>query len=270
MSTGQRFTDLHREGAFLLVNVHDPGTAAIAEHAGAVALGTTSAGHAYSLGRSDGVGAVTKGEAVERAAKICGAVNIPVSVDAENGWGHRPEEVAATIRELAAIGAAGASIEDWSGDAQLGIYDHALAVDRITAAVEAARSLPDPFVVCARAEGLLYDAGYPMATAIGRLQAFAQAGADCLYAPGLRTRADVEYVVVDAGGPVNALCSIGGQLSVAEAIAAGARRISLGGSLYRATMATFSAMVTSLVTTGGTQPPHAPLTDSEMTAIIGG
>jgi 2-methylisocitrate lyase-like PEP mutase family enzyme len=268
MNAGQRFTELHRSGTFLLVNVHDAGTAALAEHAGAVALGTTSAGHAYSLGRVDGVAAISRGEAIERAAEICAAVDIPVSVDAENGWGHSPEEVAATIRDLAAVGAAGASIEDWSGDSDIGFYDPALALDRIVAAVEAARSLPEPFVICARAEACLYGAPDPTQTAIERLQGFAEAGADCLYAPGLSTRAELEHVVANAGGPINALCSIGGPLSIADATDAGARRISVGGSLYRATMATFHAMVTSLTTTGDAAVPHPPLTDDLLSDLF--
>ena len=272
MSTaGETFRDLHSQGTFVLVNVHDAGSAIFAEAAGAVALGTTSAGHAYSLGRVDGEGALIRHESIARAAEICAAVDIPVSVDAENGWGHSPEEVAATISELASIGAAGASIEDWSGDADRGLYDEGLALERIVAAVEAARSLPDPFVICARSEVLLYEPG-PDAidTAVTRLQSFAAAGADCLYAPGTRTIEDLAHVTANAGGPVNGLVGVGGPVSIAQAKEVGVRRVSLGGSLYRATMATFSAMVSGLATTGEIAAPHPPLTDAWIADVING
>lgn len=271
MTTGARFQELHRDGTFVLVNVHDAGTAALAEHAGAVALGTTSAGHAYSLGRIDGAGALSRTEAIERAAEICAAVDIPVSVDAENGWGHTPDDVAATITELASIGAAGASIEDWSGDADRGLYDEGLALERIVAAVEAARALPDPFVICARSEVLLYEsAPDAIDTALARLQSFAAGGADCLYAPGTRTIEDLAHITANAGGPVNGLVGVGGPVSIAQAKEAGVRRVSLGGSLYRATMATFFAMVSGLATTGEVDAPHPPLTDEWIANVITG
>lgn len=136
------FAAMHRAGTFLLVNVHDAGSAAIAQAAGAVALGTTSSGHAYTLARPDAAGALHRDEAIERVAQICAAVTVPVSVDAENGWGATPNDVADTIRLLADAGAAGASIEDWSGDPDIGFYDLALATERVTAALDAARALP--------------------------------------------------------------------------------------------------------------------------------
>lgn len=108
--------ELHQSGTFLLVNIHDVASAAIAQHVGAEALGTTSAGYAYASGRRDGTQAISRSEFVDHTAQVCAAVDIPVSVDAENGWGHEPEDVAETIRLLHEAGAAGASIEDWSGD----------------------------------------------------------------------------------------------------------------------------------------------------------
>ena len=244
------FKELHQQGTFLLVNVHDVGAAIIAEAAGATALGTTSSGHAYTLGREDGVGAMTRGEVAEQAAAICAVVDIPLSVDAENGWGHSPEEVAETIRVLASTGAAGASIEDWSGDAEMGFYDRELALERIVAAVETAASLPDPFVICARAEAFLYGVPNPMEEALARLQSFAGAGADCLYAPGPRDRASLGRIVTEAGGPVNALIGVGSSLTMTDAAEIGVRRVSVGGSLYRATMGRFEALVRQLVETG--------------------
>ncbi len=260
------FTTLHQAGTFLLVNVHDAGSARIAEAVGAVALGTTSSGHAYSLGRRDAEGALSRQESIERAAQICAAVDIPVSVDAENGWGHEPEDVAATIAELAGVGAAGASIEDWSGDQTIGYYDRSKALERVVAAVETANALDRPFVICARAEAFLHRAhnspADPMAEAVARLQSFADAGAGCLYAPGPRDVDSLRHLVAEAGGPLNALLGIGGQLTMDDATAIGIRRVSVGGSLYRATMAAFEAHVQQLLKTGSfvVDPPPIPAT----------
>ncbi len=243
------FEELHRSGTFVLINVHDAGAARIAEAAGSVALGTTSSGHAYTLARRDAVAAVSKVEALRRAEQICSAVQIPVSVDAENGWGHEPEDVALAINQLADVGAAGASIEDWSSDTDIGIYDADKAVARVVAAVETAATIGRPFVICARAEGWLY--GQPDADAIlRRLQQFAAAGAQCVYAPGPQDRPTLHRFAHDAGAPVNALIPIGSALTFADAAQIGIRRVSVGGSLYRATMAGFETMVSQLVNNG--------------------
>ncbi|MGH8944756.1 MAG: isocitrate lyase/PEP mutase family protein [Acidimicrobiia bacterium] len=258
-SAAARFEELHREGTFLLVNVHDAGSAVVAEAAGAVALGTTSSGHAYTLARRDAVGALSREEAIQRAAEICQAVSVPVSVDAENGWGHEPFEVAETIRQLADIGAAGASIEDWSGDPARGFYDRDMARARVEAAVETARSLSDPFVICARAEAFLHGAPEPLAEAIARLQSFAEVGADCLYAPGPRDRETLARIVEEAGGPVNALIGIGSRLTMEDARRIGVRRVSVGGSLYRATMAVFRDLVRQITASGVFTTEPTPL-----------
>jgi len=202
--------ELHTEGTFLLVNVHDIGSALLAQHAGAEALGTTSAGHAYSIGRPDAVGALSRQESIDRAAEISAAVNIPVSVDAENGWGHRPEDVAETIELLAQAGVAGASIEDWSGDPDIGFYETALAVERIEAAVEVAARQTEPFVICARGDRVMHEGTDAIDETLERLQAFGEAGAGCLYAPGLQTEAQIRRFVAEAGGPLNLLADING------------------------------------------------------------
>lgn len=264
------FAELHTEGTFLLVNVHDVGSAVIAQAAGAVALGTTSAGHAYTLGRTDGVGAITREESIERAAAIAAAVEIPVSVDAENGWGHTPEEVAATITDLADAGLAGASIEDWSGEADRGFYERALAVERIEAALEAAEAQPEPFVVCARAEAMLYDVPDALDEAIARLQLFAAAGAPCVYAPGPRDADTLRRIVAEVPAPINALIGAGSQLTMDDARAIGVRRVSVGGSLYRATMAHFRRLVTKIVETGSFALDEAPLTDAWLEQLFTG
>ena len=178
------FRALHeRPGAFVIPNPWDVGTARILAGLGFEALATTSAGMAFALGRRDG--AVSRDDALAHARTIVGATALPVSADLENGFGDAPETVAETIRLAAGTGLVGGSIEDATGDPDRPIYDRSLAVERIAAAVEAARALPFPFTLTARAENFLH--GRPdLDDTIGRLQAFEAAGADVLYAPGLR------------------------------------------------------------------------------------
>lgn len=250
---------LHQSGTFLLVNVHDAGSAALAQAAGAQALGTTSGGHAYTIGRPDAAGALTRDEVLQRVSEICAIVDIPVSVDAENGWGHAPEDVAESIKCLIEVGAAGASIEDWSGSADIGFYEHGLAVERIVAAVETARSLDPEFVICARADQMMHDGAAAFADVLDRLQSFSSAGAGCVYAPGT---ADIELIgrlVNEAGGPINALLGVGGALTVNDMEQLGVRRVSLGSSLYQATMAQFDRIVRQAISTGSLEVDTPPL-----------
>jgi len=250
MTVQKDFYNLHQSGTFVLVNVHDVGSALLAEAAGASALGTTSAGHAYTCGKKDAAGAMTRDQSIERAAQICSAVDIPVSIDAENGWGHSPEEVAETIRLLIECGAAGASIEDWSGDSERGIYAESLAVERIEAAVSAAKSYGDSFVICARADRVMHEGMDALDESINRLRLFANVGADCVYAPGPTDEATLKRIVAETGAPVNALFRINGGLMISDAASWGIRRVSVGSSLYKATMAVFSDMVSKAITTG--------------------
>lgn len=251
--------DLHQAGTFVLVNVHDAGSAAVAAAAGAEALGTTSGGHAYTIARRDAAGAITRDEAIARVVEICSTVDVPVSVDAENGWGHDPADVAQTVERLVDAGAAGASIEDWSGDVAIGFYEHQHAVDRIVAAVETARSLDPAFVICARADRMTHDGIAAADDVLARLQAFAAAGADCLYGPGPADTALIERFAREAGGPINALLSVGGDLTIDDMRAIGVRRVSLGSSLYQATMAVFDRIVRQALTTGQLDVDTPPL-----------
>jgi len=204
---------------------------------------------------------LSRDQSLERAAQICAAVDIPVSIDAENGWGHSPEEVAETIRLLIECGAAGASIEDWSGDPKLGFYDINLASERIAAAVEAARENDGSFVICARADRIMYEGMDALDESIERLRAFASAGADCLYAPGPFDEASLRRIVAEAGGPVNALFRMNCGLSIADAVDWGIRRVSIGSSLYQATMAVYSDMVKNIMTAGTLDVAIEPLDD---------
>ena len=259
MSKQKEFYDLHSSGTFVLVNVQDVGAAMFAEAAGAKAIATTSGGHAYTCGKRDAAGVLTRSQSIERAAEICAAVDIPVSVDAENGWGHSPEEVAETIRLLIDCGAAGASIEDWSGDPDKGFYDASLATERVEAAVGAAKEYGDSFVICARADRMRHEGQEALDESIDRLRSFASVGADCLYAPGPKDESSIRRIVTEAGGPVNALFGMNGGLTVADAAGCGVRRISVGSSLYQATMAVFSAMVTQIIETGSFDVDIPPL-----------
>ena len=263
------FVQMHRAGTFLLVNVHDAASAAMAEAAGAAALGTTSSGLAYSMGRVDGAGAVSRDEVLRSVEQICASTSLPVSVDAENGWAHDPEGVATTIRLLADAGAAGASIEDWSGDSAMGFYPTELAVDRVQAAIAAARSLLTPFVVNARAESYLYGAPNPYDHAIERLQRFAALGADCVYAPGPSDEATLARLVTEAGAPLNALFAVGGSLTMADAVRLGIRRVSVGGSLFRAMMGYFEATVARMVATGELDPAGPMVADERFDDLFG-
>lgn len=236
------FRGLHaRPGAFIIPNPWDAGTARILEGLGFEALATTSLGLANTLGEIDGTGAVTVGDIVENARVIAAASDLPVNADLENGGGAAPEAAAEAIRRAAEAGVVGGSIEDASGDAADPIYDFALAVERVRAAVEAARALPFPFVLTARAENHLHGRT-DLADTIRRLQAFEEAGADVLYAPGLRDLATIRTVVSAVGRPVNVVMSAADpSITAAQLAEAGVKRISVGGALSRLAMAAFIA-----------------------------
>jgi len=231
------FRQLHQgPGAFVVPNPWDAGSARILAALGFQALATTSSGVALSLGRRDGELAVSRDEALQSAAAIVQATPLPVSADLENCFGDDPATVAETIRLAAEIGLAGCSVEDSTTRPDDPIYPREQAIERVAAAVEAARSLPFPFTLTARAENFLH--GRPdLDDTIARLLAFEAAGADVLYAPGLSTIEQVRTVCEAVSKPVNVLA--GRQFTVAELAAAGVRRVSLGGALARAAFSAF-------------------------------
>jgi 2-methylisocitrate lyase-like PEP mutase family enzyme len=236
----QTFRALHeRPGIFVMPNPWDAGSARILAALGFEALATTSAGLAFALGRRDGEGALTRDDALANAAAIVGATSLPVSADLENGFGDAPETAAETIRLAADTGLVGASIEDATGDPDRPIYDASFAAERIAAAAEAAHALPFPFTLTARAENFLH--GRPdLDDTIRRLQAFEAAGADVLYAPGLRDLRAIRTVCGAVGKPVNVIMGLAGaQFSVADLAAAGVRRISVGSAFARAALGAF-------------------------------
>lgn len=235
------FAALH-QGPDLLVlpNPWDAGSARMLAHLGFKALATTSAGLAFSLGRRDAEGAVSREEALANARAIVEATPLPVAADLENGYGDSPEACAETLRLAAEAGLVGGSIEDASGRPEAPIYDAGVALERIQAAVEAARALPFPFTLAARAENFLH--GRPdLDDTLRRLVAYAEAGADVLYAPGLTTREQIaEVVAAVAPKPVNILVgSPALALTLDELAALGVRRVSLGSNLARVAYGAF-------------------------------
>jgi 2-methylisocitrate lyase-like PEP mutase family enzyme len=218
------FRALHDGEAFVLPNPWDAGSARMLAALGFKALASTSSGFAFTLGKADG--GATLDEVVKHTALLDAATGLPVSIDLENGYGADPESAAHAITRVAEAGAVGASIEDFDPDGFLYELEH--AVERIAAAVEAARQLGFPFVLTARAENHIR--GNPdLDDTIVRLQAFEAAGADVLYAPGLRSSEDIRAVCNAVSRPVNVLALSG--LSVPEIVDAGALRVSVGGSL---------------------------------------
>lgn len=235
---GAAFRALHeREGAFLVPNPWDGGSARLLAHLGFEALATSSAGYAFSLGVRDN--AVGREAMVAHVAAVAAAVDLPVSADLENGFGDAPETVAETFRLAAATGLAGGSIEDATGRARDPLYGRELASERVRAAVEVARSLPFPFTLTARAESYLV--GRPdLADTIRRLQAYQEAGADVLYAPGLTSREDIAAVVGAVDRPVNVLMGFqGARLTLAELVEIGVKRVSVGSALSRVALGAF-------------------------------
>jgi 2-methylisocitrate lyase-like PEP mutase family enzyme len=230
---GQEFRALHDGEPFVIPNPWDAGSARVLAALGFRALASTSSGFAYTLGRLDG--GATLDDVVAHAVALDRATDLPVSVDLENGYGDSPESAAQAITRIAEAGAVGGSIEDYDPSGRL--YERGHAVERVAAAVEAARALGFPFTLTARAENHIR--GNPdLDDTIARLQAFEAAGADVLYAPGLRTVDEIRAVCEAVTKPVNVLAF--GDLSLAEIAGAGAQRVSVGGGLTWVAVSAFA------------------------------
>lgn len=224
------FRELHqREKPFVIPNPWDVGSARLLAQLGFEALATTSGGFAFSTAKADG--GVGRDAMMNHVAALASAVDLPISGDLENGYGDAPEVVAETIRLAAAAGLVGCSIEDFTGRSDRPIYDLKLAIERVTAAVEAARSLPYPFTLTARCENFLHDRA-DLEDTIQRLLAYQKAGADVLYAPGLTRIQDIAAVVNAVERPVNVLANA--RLTVSLLADVGVKRISVGSALARA------------------------------------
>jgi 2-methylisocitrate lyase-like PEP mutase family enzyme len=269
---GERFRALHaRPGAFVIPNPWDAGTARILSGLGFEALTTTSAGLAFTLGRRDGAGVVTRDEALANARAIVDATDLPVAADLENGYGDMPEDAAETIRLAGEVhGLVGGSIEDTTGDPRQPIYDFQHAVERIAAAAETARALPFPFVLVARSENFLH--GRPdLDDTIRRLQAFETAGADALYAPGLTRAEDIRAVCAAVSRPVNVVMGLkSASFSVAELAGLGVKRISVGSALSRAALGAFVRAAREIREHGTFGFAEAAISYAEANALMDG
>jgi 2-methylisocitrate lyase-like PEP mutase family enzyme len=232
------FRALHeRNKAFIIPNPWDVGTARMLAHLGFEALATTSMGFALSIGKQDN--AAGRDAVLAHALALTSATELPVSADLENGFGDAPETAAETIRLAAGAGLVGGSIEDSTGRPENPIYELPQAVERIRASVEAARSLPFPFTLTARAENYLHGRA-DLKDTIRRLQAYREAGADVLYAPGLTTKEEITEVVRSVNRPVNVLMGLKRvHWTLEELSAMGVRRVSVGSGLYRVALANF-------------------------------
>ena len=260
------FRDLHREGCFALPNPWDVGTARYLRHLGFAAIATTSAGYAFSRGVADG--SIGRDEMLAHISELVDATDLPVNADFENGYADDPDRVAANVRMCVATGVAGLSIEDASDRRDNAIYELPLAVERLVAAREAIGH--SGVLLVGRAEGF-WVGRESIDQVLNRLRAYADAGADCLYAPGLRERAHIRAVVeAVAPKPVNVLlsgpASLTGsvELTMADAAALGVRRVSVGGALARAAWGGFIRAATELATNGrfdgfAGAAPHAQL-----------
>ena len=250
------FRALHEGETFVMPNPWDVGSAKVLEALGFKALATTSAGFAFTLGRLDGN--VSLDEIVDHTGALDRATGLPVSVDLENGYGPDPEDAATAVTQAALAGAVGGSIEDYDPGGRL--YGREHAVERVRAAVEAAGSLDFPFTLTARAENHIR--GNPdLDDTIARLQAYERAGADVLYAPGLRSADEIRTVCDAVGKPVNVLALPG--LSVGEIAAAGGRRISVGSGLAWVAVGAMVAAAEQIRDTGDLSPLAAPVRISE-------
>lgn len=235
---GRAFRALHQQAsAFIIPNPFDIGTARLLAHLGFQSLATTSAGYAFTMGLPDF--RVGREHMLAHVADIASATDLPVSADLENGFGDDPDTVAETIRLAAAAGVVGGSIEDATGRPDSPVYDLGLAIERIRAAVQAARALPFPFTLTARAENYLN--GRPdLADTIKRLQAYQEAGADVLYAPGLTGKSDIAAVLSAVDRPLNVVMGLQGvNLGLGELQDMGVRRVSVGSALSRAALGAF-------------------------------
>ncbi len=265
----RQFRALHeREKLFVIPNPWDGASAKLLASLGFEALTTTSAGTAFQLGRVDAEALVTRDETIANARLVANAVDLPVAGDLENGFGDRPEDAAETIRRAHEAGLVGGSIEDASGDASRPIYDFNLAVERIQAAVEAARQLSTDFVLVARAENYLHGRA-DFDDTMKRLQAYEKAGADVLFAPGLPSLEAIRTVCKELRKPVNVVQGFkGGTYTLAELEDAGVRRVSTGGSLVRAALTGLRNAALEIRDTGTFNYVDSILTTAQVNAFL--
>lgn len=264
------FRSLHDAAeTFVMPNAWNAGTARIFESLGFAAIGTTSAGMHYCNGRGDYDYRVSRDEMLSDCGRIAAAVDLPVSGDLENGYGASPEAVAVTIRGSIREGLVGGSIEDHSGDRDKPLYDLDLAAERIAAARAAADAAGIPYTLTARAETYLVGHPEPFGEAVRRINRYREAGADCLYVPGVTDKATIAALVREAAGPVNVVVGLAGApLSLAELADLGVRRISIGGSLARATFGLVRRAAQEILSSGTFGYASGQIPDAQLNAFM--
>jgi len=263
------FLKRHHEGPMIrMPNAWDAGSARIMEHAGADAIGTTSAGIVYTMGRPDYEGMLSRDECLRAVEDMCNAVSIPVSVDSEDGYGATPDEIADTFRLLIQAGARGGSIEDHARDGGDSLMSADETVERIHAARSAIDASGVPFVLTARAECFLVPHPDPLADSLARIKSYEAAGADCLYVAGLRRRDQIQAVLDTVSAPVNVLVGMKGfDIPLGKLESMGVRRISTGGSVMCATLGIVHNAVESL-NTGGLDYLDRIISHDDLTQIF--
>jgi len=266
----EAFQALHRaEGTFLMPNAWDAGSAILLEQAGFAAIGTTSAGIAFSRGLPDYTNRLSRDDNLAAIAQICEAVEVPVSADTENGYGRRLQDVRDTMTMTLETGAVGASIEDYSGNRNIGLFDIEEAVDRVSAAIDAIDASGIPGVLTARAECFLCGHEAPLSESITRLNRYRQAGAHCLYAPGPKDAETIATLVKEVDGPLNVVAGLSPEaLSVEELCNLGVRRISTGGSLARACLAALRRSAAEIMESGTFSFAGQTIADAELSALF--
>jgi 2-methylisocitrate lyase-like PEP mutase family enzyme len=263
----QSFHDLHQQGCFVIPNPWDRGSARMMAALGAQALATSSAAHAFTLGRPD-LGGVTRDEALAHAQDLIAATPLPVSGDFENGFGDSPDDVAETVRLSGEAGLSGISVEDTQMSPGNAPYAFDLAVERIKAGIAAARALNRPFIFCARADGVMHGT-YDLQEGIRRLKAFDAAGADLLYLPVPPGKAELAQILASVTKPVNALAA--GplkQLTVPELAAMGVRRISTGSQIARLTHAAIRDATAAMLAQGSFAPLAGTANGDDIDALL--
>lgn len=266
LQKAQQFYSLHKPGApFIMANAWNAGSAILLEKAGIKAIGTTSAGIAYECGLSDSTGDLSFESALQQTEDIVAAVTLPVSMDAENGYGHSPEAVAENLTKIIATGVVGASIEDFTGDKTNPLYDIELAAERIQAAKQVADNLDYPFTITARAEYFLTGHDDAFNESVRRVNRYYEAGADCLFVPGLREIETIKTFVDAAAGPVSVVMGLSGKpITLAELKQVGVARISIGGSLARATLGLVRQAAKEMVEKGSFGFSEMQIPDAEL------
>lgn len=266
----ERFKRLHLDDdIFIMANAWNAGSAVLLEDSGFKAIGTTSAGIAYSQAIPDYAGLLPFKDALLETSKIAQISQLPVSMDAENGYGHSSEDIYNNMKLIAKTGVVGASIEDFSGDKSKPLYDVALAVERIKAAKQAVAELEYPFMITARAE--CYLTGHPNAfkESMHRLQKYQEAGADCLFVPGIKDAKTIKTFVQELDAPLSVVMGLKGKaISVAELQDLGVSRISIGGSLARATFGLVQQAAREILEHGTFNYSQQQMPDADLCALF--